>query len=397
MIDLTLLAREATGPVQALCDELHAHPELSLQEFGTCERLERFIAGHLQPDRIQRVDKTGLYLEVRGTKAATGPHLLIRGDIDALPIQEQEGRPHRSQNPGVMHACGHDVHAATAVGAAWMLARCRESFAGTVSFYLQPAEELLKGARLLLQEPGIDCNAFDAAIAVHCSPEVEAGSIGVRHGAILASADSFRLLVRGRGGHGAHPHTVVDPVLVAAQIIVNLQSLVSRESHPADSVVLSVCSIHGGTAHNIVPDEVELLGTVRTVNPATRDRMEASVGRVAIATAEAFRAQAEVTYERGVPPLICEPAWVDRAIRVGERLLGADKVVILPHPSMGGDDFAFLKEHRDGVFVRLGARTPGGPYGSMHSPGFYCDPAAIPAALLTLGGMALDFFGEATC
>ncbi|MEG1943045.1 MAG: M20 family metallopeptidase, partial [Angelakisella sp.] len=344
MVKLTDGANKITPQIETLCNYLHEHPELSLQEHNTCDLLEKYIRENVTYERMKRVGETGLFVEIKGTKEGAHKVIAFRGDIDALPIQEQEGAAHRSQVAGVMHACGHDVHATVNLGAAKLLSDCRDTFSGSVYFFFQPAEEVLKGARLFLADPDIDFSKIDAVAAVHSSPEIDAGTIGVRHGAILASADEMRITVHGKGGHGAHPHTVIDPIVAAASIIMNLQTLVSRETSAADSAVVSVCTINAGTAHNIVPGQVEMTGTVRTVNPATRDKLEASVKRLCKSIAEGLRATAEVEYIRGVPPLLCEDEWVDRAVRVGEKLLGKDGVSILPAPSMGGDDFAFLKE-----------------------------------------------------
>ena len=172
-----------------------------------------------------------------------------------------------------------------------------------------------------------------------------------------------------------------------------LQTLVSRETNPANAVVISICTIHAGAASNIVPDYVEMTGTVRTLNPADRDRMEESVKRVAASVAEAYRCTADVDYIRGVPPFICEDEWVDRALRVGKKMLGEENTKIMPYAAMGGEDFAFIKEKKPGIFVRLGARTPGGPYGSAHSPTFYCDNACLPVGMLTIIGLAADYLG----
>ncbi|MEG2074128.1 MAG: M20 family metallopeptidase, partial [Angelakisella sp.] len=265
MVKLTDGANKITPQIETLCNYLHEHPELSLQEHNTCDLLEKYIRENVTYERMKRVGETGLFVEIKGTKEGAHKVIAFRGDIDALPIQEQEGAAHRSQVAGVMHACGHDVHATVNLGAAKLLSDCRDTFSGSVYFFFQPAEEVLKGARLFLADPDIDFSKIDAVAAVHSSPEIDAGTIGVRHGAILASADEMRITVHGKGGHGAHPHTVIDPIVAAASIIMNLQTLVSRETSAADSAVVSVCTINAGTAHNIVPGQVEMTGTVRTV------------------------------------------------------------------------------------------------------------------------------------
>lgn len=381
----------------AIRNDLHENPELSLQEFNTSKKIKDYIEKHIPYHSLHQVGETGWLLGIKGEKAGDERVIGFRGDIDALPVQEAGNMYPKSKIPGVMHACGHDVHTVINLGAAQVLAQNTSLFAGTVYFFFQPAEEILKGALLFLDDEKVPMDTIDAMVGLHVSPEINAGQIGVRYGAILASADEIKIVVKGKGGHGAHPHTVVDPIVAAASLIMNLQTMVSREISAPDSAVVSICMIEGGTAHNIIPDQVVLKGTVRTLSPAIRDQMEASLNRIAQGIGTTLRTTIEVEYIRGVPPLVCEADWVDRAIHVGNQLLGEENVVILPVPSMGGDDFAFLKENRDGVFIRLGARTPGGPYGSMHSSTFYCDDAAVAAGIKTIAGIALDYFGEEYC
>ena len=393
MIDVRKAVEEITPEINALRNHIHEHPELSMKEYETCALLEKYIKEHVDYDRIKRVGETGLFFEIKGTKPGQGPTIVFRGDIDALPIEEDPSMCPCSQVPGVMHACGHDVHGSINVGAASILSRLKDQFSGSIYFFIQPGEEILQGAKLFLQDPEIDFDKIDAVAALHCSAEIEAGTIGVRYGSILASADEFHITVKGRSGHGAHCHTVRDPIVAASAIVTGLQTLVSRETNPADSVVVSVCTIHGGKAHNIVPETVELTGTCRTLNETDRMRVEESLKRVVSSIAQAYRTTAEVEFIRGVPPFVCEDEWVDRAIRAGKKMLGKEKVQMLPHAAMGAEDFAYIKEKKPGVFVRLGSRTPGGPYGSAHSPTFYSDPKCIPTGMLTIIGLAADYLG----
>ncbi len=393
MIDISSKLQDIIPELEGICNNFHENPELSLQEFKTCAAVEDYINKYVTYERMKRVGETGLFVEIKGTLPGKRKIIAIREDMDALPIQEAENMPHRSKVDGVMHACGHDVHATCGMGAARIISDARESFCGSVYMYFQPAEEVLKGATMFLNDPETGTDKLDAIIAVHASPEIDAGTIGVRHGAILASADEIRIKVTGKGGHAAHPQTFIDPVLAASATIVNIQSIIAREKHAMDSAVVSMCSIHGGAAHNIIPDYVEIAGTARTVSHETRDMIEESIKRIAETTAQTYRCTAEVEYIRGVSPVICEDEWVDRSIRVGEKLLGKNGVNIMPYPSMGGDDFSLIKEKCEGVFIRLGSRTPGGAYGSLHSPTFYSDPAAIPAGIATLAGVILDAFG----
>ena len=393
MTDLQKRIDAITPEITAMREYIHEHPELSMQEYNTCALLEKYVKENVQYDRLKRVGETGLFFEIKGTKPGNGPTIVFRGDIDALPIQEDERMTLRSKVPGVMHACGHDVHGSINVGAAKLLSQMKDRFSGSIYFFIQPAEEILQGAKLFLNDPEIDFDKIDAVAALHISAELDAGTIGVRYGAILACADELRIRIEGKGGHGAHCHTVRDPIVAASAVVGALQTLVSRETNPADAAVLSICTFHAGKAHNIVPDYAELTGTVRTLKPEVRDRMEESVKRVCASVAEAYRCTADVQYIRGVPPFICEDEWVDRALRVGRRVLGEENTKIMPHAAMGGEDFAFIKEKKPGIFVRLGVRTPGGPYGSAHSSTFYCDNACIPVGIKTIIGLAEDYLG----
>lgn len=392
-MDVRKAVEEIMPDVLTIRNHIHENPELSMQEYKTCEYLENYVKEHVAYDRLKRVGETGLFFELKGTKPGPGKTLVFRGDIDALPIDEDPSNVPCSKVPGVMHACGHDIHGTINVAAAVILSQMKDQFSGSIYFFIQPAEEILAGAKLFLADPDIDFDKIDDVAALHCSAEIDAGTIGVRYGAILASADEFKITVKGKGGHGAHCHTVKDPVVAASAIVMGMQPIVSRETNPANSVVVSICTIHGGRAHNIVPDTVELTGTVRTLSHEDRERVEKSIKRVAESVGEAYGVKAEVDYIHGVPPFVCEDEWVDRAIRAGKKMLGAENVVMMPHAAMGAEDFSFIKEKKPGIFVRLGSRTPGGPYGSAHSSTFYSDPKCLPTGILTIIGIAADYFG----
>lgn len=391
LVDVKKAVEEITPEITALRNYIHENPELSMKEYNTCTLLEDYVKKNVKYDRLKRVGETGLFFELKGTKPGTGHTIVFRGDIDALPIQEDPSMSPCSKIPGVMHACGHDVHGSINVGAAKILSEHKDCFSGSIYFFIQPGEEVLQGAKLFLNDPEIDFDKIDAVAALHCSAELDVGTIGVRYGAILASADEFTITVSGKGGHGAHCHTLRDPIVAACGIVSGLQTLVSRETNPADSVVVSVCMLHGGKAFNIMPDVVEIGGTCRTLSNKDRDRVEESVKRVATSIATAYRTEAKVEYIKGVPPFVCEDEWVDRAIRAGEKILGKENVKILPYAAMGGEDFAFIKERKPGIFVRLGSRTIGGSYGSAHSSTFYSDSACIPIGMLTILSIAADY------
>lgn len=393
MVDFYKEVEAITPTITAMRDHIHENPELSMHEYHTCAYLEEYVKQHVAYDRLKRVGETGLFFEIKGTKPGKGKTLVFRGDIDALPIQEDPHMHPCSKVPGVMHACGHDVHGTINVGAASILSHHKDLFSGSLYFFIQPAEETLQGAQLFLHDPEIDFSKIDDVAALHCSAEIPAGTVGVRYGAILASADEVHITIKGKGGHAAHQHTLRDPVVASSAVVMALQSLESREINAAHPVVLTISTIHGGKAHNIVPDEVVMTGTVRTLDPEDRDHMEEGVKRIATDVAKAYRCEAEVEYLRGVPPFVCEDEWVDRARRAGAKMLGKENVLTMPYAAMGGEDFAFVKEKKPGIFVRLGSRTPGGPYGSAHSSTFYSDPKSIPTGMLMIIGIASEYFG----
>ncbi len=346
MIDIKKEVEKLTPEMIAIRNEIHENPELGLKEYKTCKLLEDFVKENVFYDSLKRVGETGLWIVIRGTKPGPEKTVVFRGDIDALPIQEWDGANPRSKVPGVMHACGHDVHGTINIGAAAVLSRMKDQFSGNVYFFIQQAEEILKGAKIFLNDPDIDWANIDDVVELHCSPDIDAGKIGVRYGAVLASTDEFRITVHGLGGHGAHPHTVKDPILAGAAIVMALQSIVSRETSSLHSVVVSVTTFHGGETGNVIPDEVTLTGTVRTLDPEDRIQAEESLKRIVDSVAKTYRCESGVEYIHGVPVFINDAPWVDRVIRVGKDILGENSVEMLPAPSMGGEDFAFIKEKK---------------------------------------------------
>lgn len=379
--------------INAVREKIHEDPELGLKEYRTSALVEQELREKTHVDRIMHVGETGLLVEIKGTKPGPAHCIALRGDMDALPIQEDRSHALCSKTDGVMHACGHDVHTSILLGAVRILEHYRDQIAGSVLFFFQPAEETLKGALLFAENPDIDFSKIDGVAALHVSPDLNAGQIGVRYGAILGSADEMTITVKGKGGHGAHPDAFIDPIYLASQIVSGLQMLVARELAADASGVVSVCSISGGNSFNIIPDEVVMKGTVRALDPKIREHLLKRIPEICKGIAAAGRGSAEVDFKFGPPPFISDNDWVDRVKRCGTKLLGAENVIELAAPSMGAEDFAFVKAKAPGVFVRFGSRTEGGPYGGLHSPFFYCDRKAITTGILTLSGIALDFFG----
>lgn len=374
-------------------EQIHENPELGMKEYQTSDLIERELREKTQVDRIERIGETGLLVEIKGTKPGEKHCIALRGDMDALPVTEALDHELRSKNEGIMHACGHDVHTSILLGAVRVLEHYRDQIAGSVLFFFQPSEETLQGGKLFANSSKIDFEKIDGVAALHVTPDLCAGKIGVRYGAILGSSDELSITVKGKGGHGAHPDTVVDPILLSSQIVQALQMLVSRELAADQAGVVSICAISGGKSFNIVPDTVEMKGTIRALDPKVREHLLKRIPEICKGVAMAGRGDADVEIKLGPPPLISDNEWVDRVKRCGSKLLGEKNVVELEYPSMGAEDFAFVMEKSKGVFVRFGARSENGPYGGLHSPHFYCDRKALTTGILTLSGIALDFFG----
>ncbi len=350
--------------------DLHRHPELSLKEERTGQRLHDELA-QLNPAVLKRVG-TGVIARFKGTDPKA-PVIAIRGDIDALPIQEETGLDYASQNPGVMHACGHDVHATWAVGAAHLLTR--QPPPGDVVIVLQPAEEEGDGALLMIEGGALE--GVDAIVGGHVDRRFPVGEVLADAGPVNAAADIFTITLIGAGAHGARPHEAADPIVAAASLVGELQTIVSRRLNPATPAVVTVGTIHAGTAANVIPDRCVLTGTLRSFDPATRDLLHAEVKRIADAAAVLHRLKAEVKLERGSPPVVNQvgPAtWARSAVA---KLLGDKALASLGFLNMGGEDFAYYLEKVPGCFVRIGAREPGGESIPAHSPRFYAADDAI--------------------
>ncbi len=382
-------ARKIEDDLIALRRSIHRNPELSLEEHETTALVESEIEKRgISCSRMGL--GTGLVAHIQGK--APGKTLALRGDMDALPITENTGLAFASKKSGTMHACGHDIHTTVLLGAASLLANLRDEFAGTVKFLFQPAEEKLVGARSMMEAGALENPNADAIVGLHCWPEIPAGTIGLRNGPLMAAADSFEIVIAGKGGHAAHPHKCVDPIVIAAQTIIQLQTIVSRGASPVDPIVVTVGSIHGGTASNVIPPEVRLSGTVRTVNIRTRSHAQDSVERIARLTAEALNGQAVVTFHHGTPPLVGDDTIVD-LMRVGiTEALGEERVVELAEPSMGGEDFAFYLEKVPGALMRLGTRNDDEQSQlPLHSPRIVFDERAIVTGVVAMTATALKF------
>lgn len=361
---------------------LHREPELSWKESATAARLEEALE-KLGARDIRRVAQTGVTATIPGSDR-DGPAVAIRGDIDALPIHEETGLDYASIHPGVMHACGHDVHATWTVGAAMLLAR--RPAAGDVQVILQPAEEVGAGALAILESGALDRASM--IFGGHVDRRFAVGQVVAEPGPLAASADNFEIDVLGRGSHGARPHEGADPIVCAAAIVTALQTIVSRRVPPDAPAVVSLGTIHAGTAPNVIPDRASLSGTLRATSAPVRQKLCDEVAAVARGIAAAHGVEADVRIRQGTPPIVNgerEAAWAREA---AVRALGADSVVPFGLTNMGGEDFAFYMEKIPGCFMRVGAREEGGKPVAAHSPRFYAADGAIFAGAAVLAECA---------
>lgn len=350
-------------------EELHMHPELSYEEYETTERIKRELAA-AGIEILQIPLKTGVTAIVRGAKP--GKTYGLRCDIDALPIEEETDLPYKSKTPGKMHACGHDFHTAAVFGAALLLQERKEELQGTVKILFQPAEESSHGAETVL-ETGVFSDVT-AIFGLHTAAYLPVGTLGIREGSVMAAVDRFELNITGTGCHGGHPDEGVDTILVAASVIQAFQSIVGRNLNPFHTGVVSVTRINGGNTWNVIPDKVELEGTVRSMEKDDRIFIEKRMREIAEHTAAAYGANAELLWYPGPPATVNEKAWSAFAQKVAEE---SGFEVVPQRNSTGGEDFAFYLEKIPGCFINVGTGV-GYP---NHHPKFYADEAALtPAA-----------------
>jgi amidohydrolase len=362
---------------------IHRHPELGFEEHETAALVERELDS-LGIER-RRLASTGVVGIVRG--AIAGRVVALRADMDALPIQERSGVPFASEVPGKMHACGHDAHTAMLLGAARVLASARDTLAGTIVLIFQPAEEGPGGAEPMIAQGALDDPKVEAIAMLHVDPRIEPGTVGITPGPVNASADELFITIRGKGGHGAYPHTSVDAIPASAAVILALQNIAARETDPLKSVVVTIGTIAGGYRNNVIADAVAMSGTLRAHDPTIRDGLEGRVRRIVDGVAAAYGATAEVTVVRGYPPVVNDAKLAESLARyVRERTaLRVEQLM----PTMGGEDFAYFAQRVPGVHVRLGVRSEAsGAVHPGHSPEFRIDEAALPAGVETLVAFA---------
>ena len=386
------MAGQLTGRLVELRREVHRHPEVAFTE----ERTAALVAAVLGESGIEArtgVGRTGVVGLIRG--ARPGPTFAIRVDMDALPIQEETGLPFASEVPGVMHACGHDANTTMGVGAGLILQRLRDRLAGNVKLIFQPAEEGAGGAQAMLADGVMSDPAVDAIIAAHVEPRVTCGRVTVFYGTKLAACEIIEITIRGRGSHAAHPDESNDVIVAAAQAVLALQTIASRRVAPVEPVVVTIGMIHGGQAFNIIPEEVVLRGTVRTLSADLRGRMPQLLADVLEGATRTMGASYELDISSMCPSLVHDRALTTLAESTCRELLGDDGVQVEEKPSMGSEDYALFAELAPATHLSVGSGRPGEEPPIAHAPHFDIDEDCLPIGAAALAGVAVRFLSAA--
>jgi amidohydrolase len=391
---LDLCVQSVLPHATAIRHDLHQHPELGHEEVRTSGVVQREL-GELGIAYVAGLARgTGVLGWIPATTDPdNAPTIALRADMDALPIHETSSLGYKSENPGVMHACGHDGHTAILLGAARALMQT-EHRTNNVLLIHQPAEEGGFGAQLLCKAGALDGTVIgkpvDLCYGLHGWPEIQAGQVSTRVGALLAATDEFDIIVRGRGGHAAYPHLAIDPIPIASQIVMGLQKVCARSTRPTDSMVVTVGHITGGAARNVIPDEVLLQGTMRTLEADTRTMGERRIREIAEGIARAHGAEAIVKWTTGYPVTMNDQAATDRFWSVAERSLGAQNVLLREHPSLGGEDFSYYGELVPSCFFFVGLRPPGrDSYPNLHTPNFDFNDDVLALGITLMTRLAL--------
>lgn len=381
--------------------DIHKHPELSGEEERTAFHVVAALSS-LGVEFRDEVGGNGVVGLIRGARGARGAGRVcaLRADMDALPMTEQTGLAFSSANDGVMHACGHDAHTAMLLGAAMVLARMKDDFAGAVKLVFQPAEEAnpTGGAPAMIEAGALEDPRVDAMVGLHVWPSLATGEIGIRPGAMMGASDRVFVTIRGRSSHGSEPERGVDAIAAAGQVLSAFQTIVSRNVSPLDAAVLSIGTIRGGCRYNVIADEVVMEGTVRTLSPAVQDMIPERIRQIAEGIAGSFGATAEVRYVKGYPPLLNDPA-VTATVREALLAVEGARVVDVEHPAMGGEDFSFFAREVPSTFLWLGCRPAHADpaiFAPVHNNCFTPDEACFPYGVAALVRSALAIVNDGT-
>ena len=369
---------------------LHAHPELSGEEYQTAA----YVAGVLSSCGLhvrEAVGKTGVVGELIG-EGKDKRTLAIRTDMDALPIHERTQLDFASRTPGIMHACGHDVHTTLGLGTAMILSQLSQSLPGNIRFLFQPAEEVAQGARWMVKDRAIE--AVDAILGVHVFPSIPARRIGIRYGALTAAADDLEIIIQGESGHGARPHQAIDAIWIASQVITSLQQAIGRTQNPLHPIVLTIGKIEGGRAANVIADRVKMVGTVRSLHPDSHANLPQWIENIVAGVCQIYGAKYQVNYSRGVPSVQNNLNLTKLLEKASREAWGSDRVQIIPEPSLGAEDFSVYLEKVPGCMFRLGVGHTEKDNYPLHHPLFEVDEAAIITGVVTLAYSAYKYWQD---
>ena len=373
---------------------IHMHPELSFREYNTSSFIQKKL-DEMGVKYVSGIAENGICAYIYGNKnieSESMKSILIRADMDALPIDEVSDKPYKSQNKNVMHACGHDAHVAVLLGVCKVLNNFKDKFGGVVKAVFQPGEETSGGALPMIEEGVLENPHTDVCVALHCDSDLDCGTIRVKPGSLYASPDDFIITVKGKGGHGAEPHNCIDPIMISASIIQALNNLISRETDPFDNAVISVGSIHGGSATNIIPDSVEIQGTARSLTNEVRSFLKRRIGETAEGICKTFGAECEYEYTELFPPLINDEKLAEDVYDSACRSIGKDKCVWGGAPTMAGEDFSYFSQNRPSVLFKLGCRNKSlGIVSLIHHSSFDIDENCLKTGVKVFVGFVLDY------
>ena len=399
------IVKEIEGYVNSLEDELisirrriHSNPELSFEEFNTMNYVTEKL-NEIGVDYTDRVCGTGVVAVVEGAKSKDKPSdfksVLLRADMDALPIDENTGCEYASKLPGVMHACGHDAHTAILIETCRAVAHFKDRFDGVVKFVFQPGEETTGGAKPMIEAGVMSDPKIDACAALHMDPELEAGVIRTKSGPLYGSPDEFIIKITGKGGHGAEPQNCIDPILIASQIITGLQLIVSRSTDPFENAVVSVCSVHSGNARNVIPDSAVIEGTARSLKPSVREHIERSIEDVVKGVCSIYGAEYEYEFIRLYPPLINDESIAKMICASASKYLPPENVIYGGEATMAGEDFAYFAEKAPSALFKLGCgNKQSGITAPIHSPKFQIDESCLKYGVTIFTDFVLDFLNR---
>lgn len=391
-VDFKKEALNIMDELVALRRDFHENPELGFEEWRTSKKIKEFLTKEGIP--FIEVAKTGVCGIIEGTAEDTenGKTIALRGDIDGLPIQDKKVCNYSSKVEGKMHACGHDVHTTVLLGAAKVLNKHKHLIKGRVKLFFEPAEETVGGARFMIKDGVLENPKVDAVLGLHVSEDLEVGKIMVKNGVAFAASNPFTVKIKGRGGHGAYPHAAIDSVVMASQVVISLQTIVSREIAPVNPAVITVGSINGGTAQNIIPDEVILKGIIRTLTPEDREYAKKRLEEVVASVCMAMRGSYEVEIEESYPCLINDDNMVSMVRKAGVNILGEENVGEQKAPSMGVESFSYFAMERPSAFYFLGSRNASkNIVASAHNSLFDVDEDCIPIGVAVQCEAVLEY------